>query len=164
MAPVSDLIERINTITSSGRVCWIVGENGAGKSMLLRSLADRNAGYYAPPIHFPANVTVADWRRFNLAIPADVEIISAVDGLCPEVPLKSRMDELSTGEAKRFLLWSLLRTPRRTFVLDEPFEHLSANAKARLHTIVTQLAHQSRVIVATNQDVPEDQPSVIELT
>ncbi|HEX7119539.1 MAG TPA: ATP-binding cassette domain-containing protein [Longimicrobiales bacterium] len=65
----------------AGRVAWLIGENGAGKSSLLRALAGRArpaAGvvtlvdpsgatgarlYYRPAMRLPGGITVAEWRR-----------------------------------------------------------------------------------------------------
>jgi ATPase subunit of ABC transporter with duplicated ATPase domains len=66
----------------------------------------------------------------------------------------SRFRTLSTGEAKRILLWSMLRQKAGPLILDEPYEHLSREGKTALSALLHSWAQHSVVVVATNQDVP----------
>jgi ABC-type transport system involved in cytochrome c biogenesis ATPase subunit len=86
-----------------------------------------------------------------------------VNGLLP-AGARGPATQLSTGEAKRLQLWSVLRVVRPFYVLDEPFEHLSPSAKLTLTKILSALATDAAVVVATNQEVPADVPArVLEL-
>lgn len=161
-----------------GPVLWLTGENGAGKSSLLRAIArgvhhrgrialsPGNAAalrYYAPTMHFAAGVTVRDWIALHEGWQRASQHAELVDALLPP-GVSGRVVRLSTGEAKRLVLWSLLRTPRSFYILDEPFEHLSPTAKGALKSILAALAREAVVVVATNQDIPTDVPArVLEL-
>jgi ABC-type transport system involved in cytochrome c biogenesis ATPase subunit len=161
-----------------GPVLWLTGENGAGKSSLLRAIArgahyrgrimlsQRDARalcYYAPTMHFAAGVTVHDWIGLHERWQRESHHAELTDALLP-AGVSGRVVRLSTGEAKRLALWSLLRTRSSFYILDEPFEHLSPTAKSTLKSILAALASEAVVVVATNQDIPADVPArVLEL-
>ncbi|HEX6064455.1 MAG TPA: ATP-binding cassette domain-containing protein [Longimicrobiales bacterium] len=161
-----------------GPVLWLTGENGAGKSSVLRAIARgaphrghivlsppaaRVLCYYAPTMHFAAGVTVRDWIALHERWQRASHHAELVDALLPP-GLSGRVLRLSTGEAKRLALWSLLRARRSFYILDEPFEHLSPTAKGTLKSILAALAPEAVVAVATNQDIPADVPArVLEL-
>lgn len=166
----------LSLVHTPGSILWILGENGAGKSSLLRVMArrakhrgrliispppdgTRSIAYYAPVMRFPTGITVDDWLTLHRRQqPEDI-----VDGVADLLPDNARgaVNKLSTGEAKRLQLWSLLRTLRPFYFLDEPFEHLSPASKLVLKQILAWHARESVVVVATNQDVPSDLPAIV---
>jgi ABC-type multidrug transport system ATPase subunit len=148
-----------------GSIFWVVGPNGAGKSSLLRVMAgiDRpHAGvvtrwaapeepflYFQSEMSLPPWATVGDWYRLvHRLLPA--RGVAVRTPLWPEVPQGRRIGRLSTGERKRLLLDALFRRPG-SLLLDEPFEHLSPDAKAALTRLLTARVRTSVVVVATNQ-------------
>jgi ABC-type multidrug transport system ATPase subunit len=156
-----------------GAVAWVVGENGAGKSSLLRILAGRDrptagsvsragrAGesprvvYYHPGMSLPDFMTVRDWQRFIEKVvpaaaryPIDPRLITA--GALPH----KRVERLSTGEAKRLALVALLSRDTPFIFLDEPFEHLSREGKDLLATHLSERAVDRVIVVTTNQEIP----------
>jgi heme exporter protein A len=146
-----------------GRLAWVTGENGAGKSSLLRVLANRlrpEAGtvglepagatlvYYHPGMALPRDARVGDWfRLLGRADATDLE-------LAPTVGPGDAIARLSTGERKRLLLAGILSRSTPFTFLDEPYEHLSPEAKMTLTRILLERARSGVVVVATNQDVP----------
>ena len=169
----------LSLVHTPGTILWILGENGAGKSSLLRVLARRakhrgrlvlspppddlrSIAYYAPVMRFPTGITVADWLTLHRRQQPD-DGVEGVAALLPE-NAHGAVNKLSTGEAKRLQLWALLRTSRPYYFLDEPFEHLSPAGKQSLKHILARHARESVVVIATNQDVPSDVPAnVLEL-
>lgn len=156
-----------------GEVAWVVGENGAGKSSLLRVLSGRDrpaAGlvsrsgkigqrsdliYYHPDMGLPDFMTVADWHLFvERVIPAEVRY-PIEPGILPNSALPhKRVERLSTGEAKRLALSALLSRDVPFIILDEPFEHLSREGKELLAAHLGRRAATRVVIIATNQEIP----------
>lgn len=158
------VVERLDWQVGPGRPAWIVGPNGAGKSSLLRVIA----GLLAPaagsvslpagvsrPLYFhaetglPPDATVGGWKRLMDAL-LSVDAPSRT-ALWPPVPDRRRAGDLSTGERKRLLLDTLLRQPGGALLLDEPYEHLSPDAKATLSALIEARSRDAVVIVATNQ-------------
>jgi ABC-type multidrug transport system ATPase subunit len=158
------VIDALDWRVEPGRIAWVVGENGSGKSTLLSVLAGRlrpdggavrlnptpepgSVVWYHPHMAPPPETRVADWHRFiaQLAPPG------ATPTLEPELRPRQRLGAVSTGEQRRLLLDALLRHHAGVYLLDEPYEHLSPQAKSVLTQRLQQRAQESVVIVATNQ-------------
>lgn len=167
------IIDGFTWTHTPGRVAWVVGENGAGKSSLLRVLARRATPtggtvawcgppaltpdllYYQPAMRLPARAFESEWSDLLDALRGPEDAAPVPPRLTP--PRRShpaRFDRLSTGEAKRILLVGLLRRTAPFIFLDEPYEHLSEDAKAALTTALVERARSAVVVVATNQSVP----------
>lgn len=157
-----------------GRIAWVVGSNGAGKSSLLRVLAGRErpaAGrversgppgadtdrvlFYHPDMRLPTGATVGDWHRMRAALEEHDDLRPLDVRLDPDLPPARPLERLSTGEAKRLLLDALLRRDRPFIFLDEPYEHLSSDAREDLTAALVLRARRAVVVVATNQPVPD---------
>jgi ABC-type transport system involved in cytochrome c biogenesis ATPase subunit len=147
---------------------WLIGANGSGKSSLLRALAgwQRPARggitwsqavcsyrYYAPVMQAPPEVRVGDFIEFIKRIETDSSVLGIDALLSVGTEEAQRFGRLSTGEAKRLLLWALLRSGDGALLLDEPYEHLSREGKVVLTEVLRARAESRVVIVATNQDV-----------
>lgn len=162
------VVEGLTRKIGPGTIFWITGPNGAGKSSLMRVLAllDPPAGgvvrhrvepderflYFHSEMALPASSAVGAWERLTarLLSPGDQPHRTA---LWPEVDSPRRVGRLSTGERKRLLLDSLLRR-RGPLLLDEPYEHLSPDAKSTLSAALMERARDRAVVVATNQIPP----------
>lgn len=155
---------------SAGQIAWLVGENGAGKSSLLRMLAGRerpttgrvvlDAGndpapralYYHPGMRLPPEVRASDWDRLVDALTAGS---GRHDDLRPSfAEPRTRVGNLSTGEAKRLQLEAVLRQRAPFAFLDEPYSHLSESGQAALTEILVERCRTAVVVVATNQSIP----------
>ena len=156
------VVEGLTLQLRPGSVFWLVGPNGAGKSSLLRVMAGLDA---------PATGTVArtqesaPFRYFHpeMALPG-WSVVSAWDrlvrglepGARPPTPRRPAggpgrwIRKVSTGERKRLLLDTLFRVPG-SLLLDEPYAHLSPDAKVALSELLRWRAETAVVVVATNQ-------------
>jgi ABC-type transport system involved in cytochrome c biogenesis ATPase subunit len=159
------VVEGVDLEIHAGGVFWVVGPNGAGKTSLLRVMAglDRpRAGtvvrrtppgapflYFQSEMTLPGPATVGDWERLLLRLLGGVAH-GVRTPLWPDVGPDRRVWYLSTGERKRLLLDALFRRPG-SLLLDEPFEHLSPDAKRVLTALLAARARTSVVVVATNQ-------------
>lgn len=168
-----DVVQDFDWSHAPGRIAWLVGENGAGKSSLLRVLAGRSRPtsgsvrrvgppgatasvlYYRPGMRLPPRARVGDWARLtDRLLRAAGPTPYWTGSLAPRLDPERRLDRLSTGEAKRLLLDALLRRQAPFVFLDEPYEHLSPRAKETLTTILAARASHAVVVVATNQELP----------
>ena len=161
------VVEGLTAEIEPGRIYWIVGGNGAGKSSLLRVIAglvppqggrvELGLPGPLPPLYFqsemslPPSAAVADWERLIERMDDRAGWTGRTE-LWPMVPRSRRVGRLSTGERERLLLDPLLRQPG-AIVLDEPFEHLSPEAKGTLRRLLAERARRHVVVVATNQGV-----------
>lgn len=161
------LVTGLSLKIQPGSVFWVIGPNGAGKSSLLRVLAlldtpaegrvRRHGPRDSPILHFHPETaplptsTVGSWARLvdRLLPPGSDPEHTA---LWPDVPADRPVRQLSTGERKRLLLDALFRH-RGPMILDEPYEHLSPDAKRALTALIRQRAAHTVVVVATNQAV-----------
>lgn len=157
------VLDAFDLTLGPGRLAWVTGENGAGKSSLLRALAGRllpEAGsvgldpdatvraYYHPGMALPRDLRVGDWLRLlGPSKAAEWELAPAVG---PGVAIA----RLSTGECKRLLLTGILSRQAPFTFLDEPYEHLSPDGKATLTRILIERARVGVVVVSTNQEIP----------
>ena len=165
------VLDDFNLTLGPGRLAWVTGENGAGKSSLLRVLAGRlrpeaggvrmepdatSVAYYHPGMGLPRDSRVGDWLRL-------LGLSDATDRrLAPSVGPGDGIARLSTGEHKRLLLVGILSRGAPFTFLDEPYEQRPPDAKATLTQMLLERAQGGVVVVATNQEVPAvGQPLVI---
>lgn len=146
-----------------GGVFWVVGPNGAGKTSLLRVLAglDRPAAgsvvreprpgtaflYFHSEMGLPGWTVVGAWDRLVTALAPEA---APATPLRPALGARRWVRRLSTGERKRLLLDALFRVPG-SLLLDEPYEHLSPDAKTALSRLIRERARTDVVVVVTNQ-------------
>jgi iron complex transport system ATP-binding protein len=168
-----DVIRDFSWSYGPGAIAWVVGENGTGKSSLVRALAGRATAaghvrlvpptslYYHPNMSAP-EARVRDWYRLFGDVQAH-GVVPAADALRPRIDPRALTTQLSTGETKRLVLSELLAQHAANVLLDEPYEHLSHAAKARLTEVLEARAVGSLLVVATNQDVPGLDPVVLQV-
>ena len=156
------IVEELSLEIRSGSVFWIVGPNGAGKTSLLRVMAGLDSPVSGSVLR-EADGGVFRYFHSEMALPR-WSMVGAWDrlvdrlepGADPPTALRPDLDgdrwirRLSTGERKRLLLDALLRVPG-PLLLDEPYEHLSPDAKTALSDLLRQRARREVVAVVTNQ-------------
>lgn len=132
----------LNYEMSAGEKVLIKGENGAGKSTLLKLLTGfyemqggeiRIGGIRSQDISEEWIVSnVFYLPQNNLFIPGTVEENLKLRKIDPSYAdaayLQKDMMELSEGQKKRIVLEELYRTDKKILLLDEPENHLDADA------------------------------------
>lgn len=146
----------------------VLGENGSGKTSLLRALAglldclvDRQISSPCPPLFIPSHVvftsnfTVREWLDMQFGmLPASLRqsSISFAMETFGLVPFSAyTLLRLSEGQKKRLLLCRLLFQRASLWLLDEPTEYLDARGRETL----LQVLHAHReskgaVVLATH--------------
>lgn len=157
------IVDGLSLVIEAGAVFWVLGPNGAGKSSLLRVLAGLDAPeagavsretrpdapflYYHSEMTLPRWSTVGAWDRLVAGLAPGA---GGPTALRPRLGPGRRVRRLSTGEHKRLILDALLRVPG-SLLLDEPYEHLSPDAKTTLSGLIRGRARTAVVVVVTNQ-------------
>lgn len=170
------VVERFSWGHQPPGVVWVTGSNGSGKSSLLQVIAgwrkadagtvrwargaDASLRYLNPEMAAPAALRVGEFVRFVEQVQSAQS--EQLDELYPpHVPDDAAFGRLSTGEAKRLLLWALLSHGDGPLLLDEPYEHLAHDAKATLTALLRERARFRFVMVATNQEVAQEPADVL---
>ncbi len=170
------VVERFSWGHQPPGAVWVTGSNGSGKSSLLQVIAgwrkadsgavrwargaDTGLRYLNPEMAAPAALRVGEFVRFvEQQHTTQNELIDEL--YPPHVPDAASFGRLSTGEAKRLLLWALLSHGDGPLLLDEPYEHLAHDAKATLTALLRERARFRFVMVATNQEVVQEPVDVL---
>jgi inositol transport system ATP-binding protein len=69
--------------------------------------------------------------------------------------LAERVENLSGGNQQKVLIGRWLLTNPRILILDEPTRGIDVGAKAEIHKLVSQLAHQGVAVVMISSELPE---------
>jgi heme exporter protein A len=161
---------------SAGDVLHVTGENGTGKTSLLRILAGLLSPYSGEVSHEgaigmlderpaldpdqPLGEALRFWQQVDgCADPA--EAITAME-LVPllEVPVRY----LSTGQRKRAAMARLLCQQAPIWLLDEPLSGLDDRAQARIaETVSAHAAAGGIVVLASHQPIAVERLSVFAL-
>ncbi len=134
-----------NFTLKRGRRLAVVGENGAGKSTMLKLIASGgNAhctiGRYVRPAFYdqenanlnPQNTVLSElWERHAGASQTDVRAALARSGL-PAEDMQKLVGELSGGERAKLALCVLQSEEGNLLLLDEPTNHLDLPARESL--------------------------------
>jgi ABC-type iron transport system FetAB ATPase subunit len=153
-----------------GECVSVMGRSGAGKSILLRALADLDPhsgealldGVACSAMPAPA------WRRKVTYVPADsgwwddhvaphFEAGADFAGLFPALGIPAGAEawpiaRLSTGERQRLAILRALQSGNRVLLLDEPTSGLDAAAVDMVETLLTARLRQGLSILLVTHD------------
>jgi len=157
------LLNKINVSVASGELLQITGENGVGKTSLLRSLVGfmpvvaGTISKVAPLFYLghdnalKLELTVEEnvlWdARFssvNLELGAALTFFDLTDYK------KTALAKLSQGQRRRVALVKLYLSSAKLYILDEPFSALDENAQEKLSVLMQQKLDQGAGIVLTS--------------
>lgn len=170
------LFRELSLDLSAGDVLHVTGENGTGKTSLLRILAGLLSPYSGEVSHEgaigmlderpaldpdqPLGEALRFWQQVDgCADPA--EAITAME-LVPllEVPVRY----LSTGQRKRAAMARLLCQQAPIWLLDEPLSGLDDRAQARIaETVSAHAAAGGIVVLASHQPIAVERLSAFAL-
>ena len=177
------LFQRLDLQLDHGQWLYLQGENGAGKTSLLRILsgltlpADGEVLWQGVPIGkqrsqfhqdllyighhagLKEDLTLTENLRAQLTMDGvkvtDTAIREALTrmGLAKRQHLPARV--LSAGQKRRGLLARALLRPARLWILDEPFNALDVNAIADVQTLLKQHLAAGGMLVLTSHQTPD---------
>ncbi len=172
---------------SSGELLWIVGENGIGKTTLLKMLAGlirlppKCIGWYdgsgaIRPESSLSYQTHNGYTKAGLTLAEDFEFWGRmVTGSCPPLSalsyvglataLSTKTQHLSAGQKRRLSLARLLVANRPIWVMDEPMAGLDADGRSLVTDIVRQhLARGGMAVIASHNPADIAAERVMRLT
>ena len=171
---------------SAGEVIQVVGQNGAGKTSLLRSLCglliaregtiqwcEENELPTIPIFlgHLPAvkpELSVLENLQYH-PIGGKFIDVTKIEAAIDEVGLTNYIDssarQLSAGQTRRVGLARLLLAEARCWVLDEPFTSLDVEGCAWLESKITDFARQGGAVILTSHQTVNlsDAPRILEI-
>ncbi|HEY0768819.1 MAG TPA: ABC transporter ATP-binding protein [Sphingobacteriaceae bacterium] len=172
----SPLFDKLDCELSSGSIVGLLGKNGAGKTSLLKLIigllrptsgsvrimeqdpSEREPSflqevYFLPEELFHPSVTIRNYVKATAGFYPrfDAELLKRliVDF---ELPEGKRLNQLSYGQKKKFLISFALSTKCRLLVLDEPTNGLDIPSKAIFRKVMAgSLDEDQLVIISTHQ-------------
>ena len=170
------ILNNINFEVNAGDYICIIGENGSGKSSLMKTILGLQ-----PPIN--GKVFTGDGLKFNEIgympqqtvvqkdFPASVReiVLSGCQGRCGMRPFYNKVEkmilkyalekmkiediskhcyrELSGGQQQRTLLARALCSARKMLLLDEPVSGLDPNATLEMYNLIEELNHKDNITI-----------------
>ena len=146
------LISNVNFMVEAGEKIAIIGENGIGKSTLLKIIANTispndgsikwaekaKIGYFAQDHSedFESDISVFDWiTQYSKAEDDDQSIRSTLGRLLfSGEDFKKKVNVLSGGEQGRMLFGKLMLSQTNILLLDEPTNHMDMESIESLNT------------------------------
>jgi ABC-2 type transport system ATP-binding protein len=170
------LFKDLNCELSSGSIVGLLGKNGAGKTSLLKlmiGLLQPTAGsvriidhdpaerepsllqdiYFLPEEFHHPSITIPNYIKANAGFYPrfDAQLLGRLITDF-ELPENKRLNQLSYGQKKKFLISFALSTKCRLLVLDEPTNGLDIPSKAIFRKVMAgSLDEGQLVIISTHQ-------------
>jgi ABC-2 type transport system ATP-binding protein len=170
------LFSKLNLQLPAGTLCGLLGSNGAGKSTLLKLMAGlsfpqqgrctvlgRSPAERAP--EFLADVFLLP-EEFQLPAIEAADYEKRIGALYPrfdgtlfdrlltelQIPRPQKLNTLSQGQKKKFLLAFGLATQARLMILDEPTNGLDIPSKAQFRRLlIDQFQPERSFLISTHQ-------------
>jgi ABC-type multidrug transport system ATPase subunit len=154
---------------AAGECVAITGASGAGKTLLLRAIADLDPSTGDVSLAGESRLAMSapDWRRRVILVPAEpawwaVQVLEHFYRTPPPALLEHlgfadetldwAIDRLSTGERQRLALARALVLEPRVLLLDEPTSALDARSKHDVEGLLTEfLAGGGAVLMTTHE-------------
>ena len=171
-----ELFDQLNLTLEPGNIYGLLGKNGAGKSTLLKIMAGllfpKNGNLdvigYEPRQRFPQflqeiYLVTEEFHLPNMKMDRYVKFFSAFyprfsheqfDEYAREfdLPTDQKLNRLSYGQKKKFLLSFGLATNCKLLILDEPTNGLDIPSKSQFRKVVASAITEERsFIVSTHQ-------------
>lgn len=171
------VFEDLNLELEPGRIYGLLGENGVGKTTLLRiicGLLHTKSGkcsvdgipsekrnpemlkelYYVPEIFLAPSISVNTFAKSNSLLYPHWDA-AQFKRLCQtfEVDPSCRFDKLSHGQQKKALIAFALALNTRILLMDEPSNGLDIPSKTTLRKVISECATEDKLIAISTHQV-----------
>ncbi|HIZ86482.1 MAG TPA: ATP-binding cassette domain-containing protein [Candidatus Coprenecus stercoravium] len=171
------VFEDLSLELEPGRIYGLLGENGVGKTTLLRIICGllrtkegvctvngtasqkRNPEmlsdiYYVPEIFFAPAISVNTFARSNSLLYPRWDA-GQFRKICQtfDIDPSHRFDKLSHGQQKKALIAFAVALNTRILLMDEPSNGLDIPSKTTLRRIISECAAEDRIIVISTHQV-----------
>ena len=153
----------VDLVVKAGEIVCVSGESGAGKSLLLRAIADiiPHEGQVFLDDRSSLDFTAPQWRKQVALLPAEsqwwrdvvfehfsepAKVSLELLGL-QESAIKWQVSRCSTGEKQRLAILRVLANKPKCLLLDEPTGSLDPENTKRVETLVKKIAEQDKLAV-----------------
>ncbi|MEO1091686.1 MAG: ABC transporter ATP-binding protein [Pseudomonadota bacterium] len=164
------LIGPVDLEVAVGECVAILGASGAGKSLLLRAIADLDPSEGSVRLDGRDRdaVPATEWRRSVGLVPAesgwwadrvdehfptDVDVGALLEAVCLSDAWGWDVQRLSTGERQRLALVRALANRPRALLLDEPTAALDAAATTRIEALIRGHCAAGVAVLLVTHDV-----------
>ncbi|MRX26561.1 heme ABC exporter ATP-binding protein CcmA [Kangiella sp. HZ709] len=172
------LLENIDLSFTSGSITHLFGENGAGKTSLMRALAgllNHDSGqicwrgfktshpeanfsqdllFLAHNLAMKSELTIAENLQFYTDLRGKSVSRSEIQTVASELRIESLLErhfaELSAGQQHKVSLSRLVLESAKLWVLDEPFVNLDARTRDWLSDKMMNFAKKGGVVIFTS--------------
>lgn len=170
------LFKNLNLQLKKGNIYGLLGKNGAGKSSLLKNMAGLvfpNDGKclvngYNPSERKPKFLEDIFFLPEEIFVP-ETTASGFIKGTAPfypnydheqhvsyledfEVPLSAKLNQLSLGQQKKFMISFALACNTSVIIMDEPTNGLDIPSKAKFRKIIAQaFTDDQLVLISTHQ-------------
>ncbi len=171
----NEVLKGVTFEAKAGEVTWLVGENGCGKTTLLKAalgLISKDDGviefdgkplrkvrndiavlYDDVPCYENVNVKTNLYILSNRSVIKKEELSKVISEFELEKLLKQSAGSLSLGQKHRLLMAAcMLRTPKY-FFLDEPTIGLDINSFNKMEKLFNDLKESGSTIIVTGHDL-----------
>lgn len=127
-----------------GQVCGIVGNNGSGKTVLMKCICG-----FLPDLTGFRNLEILAFMNRRIT-PAQIRLIMKKVGLDPE--MKKSVEKYSLGMRQRLGIAQAIMEEPELLVLDEPFNGLDKQGVEDMRKILLELKAQGKTILLASHN------------
>jgi ABC-2 type transport system ATP-binding protein len=157
------LLDNVTFNIQTGALNIIMGRNGTGKTLLLDVISDldghrsqefiafpdsKDLVYLSQGVPFIAEVTVEQTINFIMGLAGQHEILNFPKNL--EEKRKVRFGNLSGGERRFLIVWSVLQLDRALYILDEPFANIDVVIVKELLKLIEQKVYEGKTVILSS--------------